>query len=134
VQDLKIEPQNTRFLKEAYYSPSLKKTFVAELPPGYDGEFGPGIRSEAIFLKWVCGTSEPNTLEFFEEHGVRISAATVSRMLTKKNVEIFHEEKADLYEAGLETGSYAQIDDTSARVNGRNHPIALPYTDPHLLI
>jgi hypothetical protein len=121
VQDLKIEPQNTEFLKEVYYSPSLKKSFVAELPPGYGGEFGPGIRSEAIFLKWVCGTSEPNTLEFFEEHGVQISAATVSRMLTKKNVEIFHEEKADLYEAGLETGSYAQIDDTSARVNGRNH-------------
>ena len=65
--------------------------------------------------------SEPKVLEFFQEHEVKISAATVSRLLTKKNVEIFHPEKADLYEAGLETGSYAQIDDTSARVDGRNH-------------
>ena len=121
VQDLKIEPENTEFRKEVYYSPSLGKSFVAELPPGYDGEFGPGIRSLAISLKWVCNMSEPKVLEFFQEHEVKISAATVSRLLTKKNVEIFHPEKADLYEAGLETGSYAQIDDTSARVDGRNH-------------
>ena len=120
VQDLKIEPENTEFHKEVYYSPSLNKSFVADLPPGYDGEFGPGIRSLAISLKWVCNMSEPEILEFFQEHDVRISAATVWRMLTKKNVEIFHREKADLYEAGLETGSHAQIDDTSARVDGRN--------------
>jgi hypothetical protein len=120
VQDLKIEAENTEFRKEVYYSPSLQKSFVADLPPGYDGEFGPGIRSLAISLKWVCNMSEPKILEFFQEHEVKISAATVSRMLTKKSVEIFHHEKADLYEAGLETGSYAQIDDTSARVDGQN--------------
>jgi hypothetical protein len=120
VQDLEIEPQNTEFRKEVYYSPSLQKSFVADLPPGYDGESGPGIRSLAISLKRVCNMSEPRILEFFQEHDVKISAATVSRMLTKKNVETFHREKADLYEAGLETGSHARIDDTSARVDGHN--------------
>lgn len=119
VQDLEIAPKNTEFKKEVYYSASLKKSFIAGLPFGYDGEFGPGIHSLALSLKYVCNMSEPKVLEFFEEHDVVISAATVSRMLTKK-LELFHQEKADMYRAGLETGTYAQIDDTSARVNGRN--------------
>ena len=130
VQDLKVEPMNTEFRKEIYYSPSLKKDFVAELPPGHDGEFGPGIHSLTISLKWVCNMSEPKILEFFQEHEVMISAATISRMLTKKNMEIFHQEKADLYEAGLETGTYAQIDDTSARVDGRNHHTQIVCGEP----
>lgn len=120
VQDLKITPENTEFKKEIYYSPSRKKTYRASLPAGYDGEFGPGIRSLVVSMKYVCNMSEPKVLEFLQEHDVVISAATISRMLTK-NLEVFHREKADLYAAGLESSTYQQIDDTSARVNGRNH-------------
>jgi len=120
VQDLKIAPENTRFRKEIYYSPSRKKTYRASLPAGHDGEFGPGIRSVVVSMKYVCNTSEPKTLEFLQEHDVVISAATISRMLTKK-LDVFHREKADLCAAGLASSTYQQMDDTSARVNGRNH-------------
>lgn len=48
IQDLVIKTDNVRFLKEKLYSPSLRKTYLAELPAGYKGEFGPGIRSLAI--------------------------------------------------------------------------------------
>lgn len=120
VQDLKITPENIEFKKEIYYSPSRRKTYRASLPAGYDGEFGPGIRSVVLLMKYVCNMSEPKVLEFLQEHDVVISAATISRMLTK-NLAVFHREKADLYAAGLESSTYQQIDDTSARVNGRNH-------------
>ena len=120
VQELKITPENTEFKKEVYYSPSQNKTYRASLPAGYEGEFGPGIRSLVVSMKYVCNMSEPKILEFLQEHDVLISAATISRMLTK-NLEVFHQEKADLYAAGLESSTYQQVDDTSARVNGRNH-------------
>jgi len=45
IQDLKIISDNIEFQREVYYSPSLKKTFIADLPNGYDGEFGPGIKT-----------------------------------------------------------------------------------------
>ena len=120
VQDLEIVPANTEFRKEMYYSPSQHKTYIGDLPVGYDGEFGPGIRSLTISLKHVCNMSEPKILEFFQEHEVVISAATISRMLTK-DMDIFHQEKADLYRAGLASSSHQQVDDTRARVRGQNH-------------
>jgi hypothetical protein len=120
VQELEITPANIEFKKEVYYSPSQNKSYAGALPAGYEGEFGPGIRSLALSLKYVCNMSEPKILEFFQEHDVVISAATISRMLTK-NLEPFHQEKADLYAAALESSSYQQIDDTSARVRGQNH-------------
>jgi hypothetical protein len=52
--------------------------------------------------------------------GVHISKATVSRILTK-GIDVFHEEKAEIFLEGLKATPYQQIDDTSARVNGDNH-------------
>ena len=45
VQDIKIETDNVRFLKSRYYSASEGKSYLARLPKGYEGEFGPGLRS-----------------------------------------------------------------------------------------
>ena len=50
LQDLKIITDNVEFSLPVYYSPSLKKTFIATLPEGYVGEFGPGIRALIISL------------------------------------------------------------------------------------
>ncbi len=120
VQELEITPANIEFKKETYYSPSQNKTYMGDLPAGYEGEFGPGIRALALSLKYVCNMSEPKILEFFQEHDIVISAATISRMLTKR-LETFHQEKAEVYAAALESGSHQQIDDTAARVRGQNH-------------
>ena len=48
IQDLKVSTDNVQFERETYYSPSLKKTFMADLPTGYDGEFGPGIKLDVL--------------------------------------------------------------------------------------
>jgi len=120
VQDLEITPANIEFKREVFYSPSKNKTYLGALPRGYDGEFGPGIRSLVLALKYDSNMSEPKILEFLQEHDVVISAATISRFLTM-GLEQFHQEKAALVAAALETSSYQQIDDTCARVRGQNY-------------
>ncbi len=42
VQDVVINTDNILFRKEKFYSPAQRKTYLADLPPGYQGEFGPG--------------------------------------------------------------------------------------------
>ena len=120
VQDLKIETDNIEFRREVFYSASQKKSYRGQLPAGYEGEFGPHVRALTIILKHVCNTSEPKILEFFINFNIRISGSSISRMLTK-DMEGFHQEKDDIYRAGLESTRYQQIDDTGARVNGKNY-------------
>lgn len=120
VQGLKIETDNVKFKKEIYYSASEKKTYMAELPPGYQGGYSPEIKALAIIFKNVCNMSESKILDFFTNAGVVISAGTISNMLIKDNDQ-FHQEKKDLVTAGLESTEYQQIDDTKARVNGQNY-------------
>jgi hypothetical protein len=50
VQDIAFRTENIRFRKEKYYSPSQKKTYLAALPPGYTGQFGPGGKTRGSWL------------------------------------------------------------------------------------
>ncbi len=84
------------------------------------GEFGPGVKTFVYTQKHVANVSEPKIKDFLESVGVYISEATISRILTKNN-EHFHQEKEDIFQAGLGTTIYQHIDDTSARVKGQNH-------------
>ncbi len=119
IQDLKIITDNIEFQREAYYSPSLKKTFIADLPEGYDGEFGPGIKALVVSLYHNSNMTQPALKDFFTTCGIIISKTTISRMLTDKH-EMFHQEKEEIIDAGLQA-PYQQTDDTSARENGKNH-------------
>ena len=119
VQDLIIQTDNVEFWKEIYYSAGLSKTFRGQLPPGYEGEYGPTVKALTIVWKQLANVSESKIVMMFENMGIKISEATVSRMATK-NKEEFHQEKADIYQAGLKSTTYQQTDHTSARVNGEN--------------
>ncbi len=120
VQDISIKTDNIKFRKEIYYSPSLNKSFMAQLPAGYQGEFGPNVKAEILSLHFAYKMTEPAIVEYLKTHGIIISAATVSRMITD-NHDQFHEEKNAIVQAGLPSTVYQQMDDTSARVNGKNH-------------
>jgi regulator of replication initiation timing len=119
VQDLQLHPNNVRFYKEKYYSASQHKTYLAELPPGYAGQFGPGIKSLIVTLYFGVGTSEPKIREFLENMGVQISSGEVSDLLIQKQEE-FHAESAAVYEAGLRSSPWQQTDHTETRVDGQN--------------
>jgi len=124
VQEIIITTKNTLYLKEVYYSPSQHKTYTGELPKGVEGEFGHGVKSLVMTLKHASNVSEPKIHDFLENMGIHISPATISRILTK-NLDIFHQEKADIFRAGLESTIYQQIDDTGAKVKGQNQYVEI---------
>src|SRR5665648_273281 len=70
VQDILLRTDNIRFHKMKYYSASTRKVYLAELPRGYEGQFGPGIKAMTLVLYYGIG---PKILEFFEECGIHIS-------------------------------------------------------------
>jgi len=119
VQDIKFGAYNTLFLKEKYYSPSLNRSYLAPLPPGYDGEFGPKVKAMAIKLYFDSNMTERNILDLLQDAEVKISAGQISNFLIKDQ-ELFHQEKDAIYEAGLKSSPWQHIDDTSTRVNGQN--------------
>jgi hypothetical protein len=119
VQDIKVETDNVRFRKEKYYSPAEQRTYVAGLPAGYEGQFGPGLKAMTLVLYYAINTSEAKIKEFYEHVGIVISAGQISNLLIKKQDD-FHAEKEAVVIAGLRSSPWQHIDDTGARVNGVN--------------
>ena len=119
IQDIQLRTDNVRFLKEKFYSPSQHQTYLATLPAGYTGEFGPGIRSLALTLYYGSEMTEPKIVELLQNIGVHISEGQISNLLIK-NKELWHEEKRAIYQAGLVSSSWQHSDDTGTRVNGQN--------------
>ena len=119
VQDIRLTTDNVCFVKEKYYSPSQRRTYIAPLPAGYEGEFGPGVRALVLTLYYASGMTEPKIEEFLGHIGVSISAGQVSNLLIK-NQHTWHDEKEAVWRAGLASSDWQHIDDTSTRVNGEN--------------
>lgn len=120
IQDIMIKTDNIEFKREVYYSPSLNKRFIAPLPCGYSGEFGPGVKALVLSLYHDGVMSQPAIHRCLKTSGIFLSKATISRIITDE-IAIFHQEKADILSAGLHSSIHQHIDDTGARVNGKNH-------------
>lgn len=119
VQDLLFRTDNVLFHKEKFYSPSEQKTYLAEMPRGYHGQFGPQLKAFVWVEYFAAHVSEPKIVELLGSAGIRISEAEVSNLLIKQQ-EPLHEEKAEIVRAGLESSPWQQTDDTGTRVNGVN--------------
>jgi len=92
VQDVLLRTDNILFHKEKFYSPSQHTTYLASLPQGYRGQFGPGIKSLALVLYFGAQMSEPKVAELLRSVGVQISDGQVSNLLIKGQAP-FHAEK-----------------------------------------
>ncbi len=134
VQDIRLGTDNVLFHKAKYYSAKTRQSYQAELPSGYQGQYGPGIQALCLTLYYGMQASEPKILEFFAHVGIQISAGEVSNWLIQDQAR-FHAEKDALYEAGLASSPYQQTDDTLTRVDGQNqhcHVVCNPvYTAYH---
>lgn len=120
VQDIKITTDNIQFQRATYYSVSQGKTYMGSLPMGYQGQFGPGVKSLVLCLYQDGGMTEPALKRFLETHGLFISSGTLSKIITN-DIEPFHQEKTDIVNAGLDATDYHHLDDTGSRVNGKNY-------------
>ncbi len=119
VQDMDFRTQNIKFRKEKYDSPGQKRTYLAQLPAGYAGQFGPGVRAWVLALYDAGGLSEPNLLELLQTVALPMSAGELSDLLIK-NQEQCHAERGAVVRAGLASSPWHHLDSTGTRVDGRN--------------
>jgi len=120
VQDIKFEAHNILFQKEKYYSPSLNKSYLASLPPGYEGEFGPGLKTLSLKLYFDANMTQPRILDLFTDAKIKISAGQLSNFLIKEH-DTFHKEKDAVYKAGLQSSPWQHMDETTTRFNAQNY-------------
>jgi len=64
VQDLILQPDIIRFVREVWLVPSTGETITAPLPQGYHGEFGPHIQALTLTLGHGANVSQPSLLTF----------------------------------------------------------------------
>jgi hypothetical protein len=107
VQDVRLTTENICFLKEKFYSAAEGKTYLAFLPAGYDGAFGPGLRALVLVLAHACQMTEPKIVALVRHLGVLISDGMISNLLIRDQ-ELFHTEKDAVYAAGLQSGPWQQ--------------------------
>ena len=120
VQEISLQTDNILFRKEKFYSPGEGKTYLAALPPGYEGTFGPKLRAQVLILYYACQMTEAKIRTWLDQIGIDISAGSLSNMLIRGH-ETFHQEEADSYEASLAGSRWQHIDDTGTRVSGETH-------------
>jgi hypothetical protein len=120
VQDVKFEATTILFRKAKYYSLSQRMTYTAPLPSGYCGQFGPGVKAWVLNLYYAANMSEPKLLEFLHAAGLRVSRGQLSNWLIHDQ-ELFHQEKAELVRAGLESSPYQQLDSTATGLFGQTY-------------
>jgi hypothetical protein len=119
VQDVVFQTETIQFCKEKYYSPGQKRTYLADLPASYHGQFGPNVRAWVLTPYYADGMSEPKILDFFQTVGLAMSAGQLSDLLIKGQ-ETFHAERAEVVKAGLSSSPWQHLDSTGTRVNGQN--------------
>jgi hypothetical protein len=75
VQNLKLVLDNVCFERATYYSASTGKTYLAPLPEGYDGQFGPDLKALILSLHHLGNVSQPALHTFLTHAGVHIPLA-----------------------------------------------------------
>jgi hypothetical protein len=128
-QDIHFGADNVEFQCESYYNPETGDYLSAQLPKGYNGDYGPGIQSFVKTAYSYWGVTLKNILSMLSCMNIDISNATISRMITGSH-KLFGQEKEDIIKAGLQSSSYQHLDDTSGREKGKNryvHILANPW-------
>lgn len=130
VQEVVLRPEVICFKKEKFYSPSHQMTYLAPLPPGFEGQFGPGLKALVLQLYYQAGLSEPKLWEVLTTFGFEISATQISDWLIHRHQPLFEAEKQAIMKAGLSSTKWQHFDHTGTRGLGQNlacHILCNPY-------
>ena len=119
VQDLLLQPEIIRFVREVWLVPSTGETITAPLPQGYQGEFGPHIQALTLTLGHGANVSQPSLLTFFQDAGIAIGKGTIARWL-RDHRTTWRSDAAAIQRAGLASSDWQATDQTGTRVDGRN--------------
>jgi hypothetical protein len=119
VQDLKVQPHNTRYRLKVYETPD-GGLVMGKLPVNLqDRHFGPELIRFVLYQYYHCHVTQPLLLEQLHEIGIDISAGHLNELLIGHK-DTFHLEKDQILSTGLAVSSYINVDDTGARHQGKN--------------
>ena len=97
-----------------YFSPSENKSYLAPLPPGYEGGYGPNIKAWANALYSKGQMTIDKITWVFKTAGSIITNPTLHGFIMSAE-ESMSEQKIAIIKSGLASTSYQHLDDTSAR-------------------
>ena len=129
VQDLLLQPEIIRFVREVWLVASTGQTITAPLPDGYQGEFGPHLQALTLTLGHGANVSQPSLLTFFQDAGIAIGKGTIARWLRDYRTTWRADAQA-IHQAGLASTDWQATDQTSTRVDGQNetcHVLGNPF-------
>jgi hypothetical protein len=129
VQDLRLQPEIIRFVREIWLVPSTGQTITAPLPDGYQRECGPHIQALTLTLGHGANVSQPSLLTFFHDAGIAIGKGTLARWL-RDHRTTWHADAQAIQQAGLASTDWQATDQTSRRVDGQNetcHVLGNPF-------
>jgi hypothetical protein len=109
VQDIKIEPRNTRYRLKVYET-QKGSHIVGKLPENLNGKyFGPTLIRFVLYQYYHCHVTQPLLLKQLHEIGINISTGHLNNLLIEGK-EAFHQEKDDIISAGLQSSSYINVE------------------------
>ncbi len=118
-QDINIITYNTLFNRQMYFSPSENKYYLAPLPPGHEGGYGPNIKAWTNVL-YSEGQMTINKITWvFKTAGTIITNPTIHGFVISAEKGM-SEEKMAIVKSGLASTSYQHLDDTGGREKGQN--------------
>lgn len=119
VEELSIEVLKIKYRLAVYETPS-GKILRGCLPFNLNGKhFGPELIAYCLDQYHSRCVTRPQLLEQLLGFGVDISSGELDNLLIVDK-DIFHEEKAAVFEAGIAHSDHLGTDDTGARHDGRN--------------
>ena len=118
VQDIKIEPYNTKYRRAVWKTPD-GKIIRAKLPKYVKGHYGIELETHIMHLYHELDATQPWILDHLIEIGIKISAGKIDQLLSNDK-EIFHKEKEEILKQGLKISPYIVSDDTGQRHMGKN--------------
>ena len=119
VQDLRIQPHNTRYRLEVWQTPQGER-LLGELPADLNGgHFGAQLRRYLLYQHHHCHVTQPLLHEQLREWGIDVSVGQINALLSGANDE-FLTEKDQLLVTGLALSRHITVDDSGARHRGDN--------------
>lgn len=119
VQELHLVTEVICYERAKYYSASTKKSYLAPLPAGCHGHFGPSLRALALYLGHTGNMSQDAVRTLFCDVGIQISTGHVNNLLVSSQ-EALHANSHEVTIAGLASSKWQHTDHTITRVNGKN--------------